>query len=57
MLIAQLSDPHVPRKANSTRVSPTPMPPAFLLHRWKEGTGLVTHFVPIGTFPGPYPFA
>ena len=32
-------------------------PPAFLLHRWKEGTGLVTHFVPIGTFPGPYPFA
>ncbi len=32
-------------------------PPAFLLHHWKEGTGLVTHFVPIGTFPGPYPFA
>lgn len=32
-------------------------PPAFLLHRWKEGTGLVTHFVPIGTFPEPYPFA
>ncbi|MBN9514510.1 MAG: phosphodiesterase [Alphaproteobacteria bacterium] len=32
-------------------------PPAFLLHHWKKGTGLVTHFVPIGTFPGPYPFA
>ena len=32
-------------------------PPAMLLHHWREGTGLVTHFVPIGTFPGPYPFA
>jgi hypothetical protein len=29
----------------------------MLLHHWREGTGLVTHFVPIGTFPGPYPFA
>lgn len=32
-------------------------PPAMLLHHWREGTGLITHFVPIGTFPGPYPFA
>lgn len=32
-------------------------PPAFLLHHWLEGTGLVTHFMPVGTFPGPYPFA
>lgn len=32
-------------------------PPAFLLHHWRPGTGLVSHFVPIGTFPGPYPFA
>jgi len=32
-------------------------PPAMLLHHWQEGTGLVTHFVAIGTFPGPYPFA
>lgn len=32
-------------------------PPAMLLHHWQEGTGLLTHFVPIGTFPGPYPFA
>jgi 3',5'-cyclic AMP phosphodiesterase CpdA len=32
-------------------------PPAMLLHHWREGTGLVTHFVPIGIFPGPYPFA
>ena len=32
-------------------------PPAMLLHHWKKGTGLITHFVPIGTFPGPYPFA
>ncbi len=32
-------------------------PPAFLLHRWAPDTGLVTHFVPIGSFPGPFPFA
>lgn len=32
-------------------------PPAMLLHHWRQGTGLVTHFVPIGNFPGPYPFA
>lgn len=32
-------------------------PPAMLLHHWRDGRGLVTHFVPIGTFPGPYPFA
>ncbi|WP_428663432.1 phosphodiesterase [Reyranella sp.] len=32
-------------------------PPAFLLHHWRPGVGLITHFLPIGTFPGPYPFA
>lgn len=32
-------------------------PPAFLLHHWRPGTGLVTHFMPVGAFPGPYPFA
>jgi 3',5'-cyclic AMP phosphodiesterase CpdA len=32
-------------------------PPALLLHQWQPGTGLITHFVPIGIFPGPYPFA
>lgn len=32
-------------------------PPAFLLHRWTPETGLVTHYVPIGSFPGPLPFA
>jgi 3',5'-cyclic AMP phosphodiesterase CpdA len=32
-------------------------PPALLLHHWQPGTGLITHFVPIGVFPGPYPFA
>jgi 3',5'-cyclic AMP phosphodiesterase CpdA len=32
-------------------------PPAMLLHHWREGAGLITHVVPIGTFPGPYPFA
>jgi 3',5'-cyclic AMP phosphodiesterase CpdA len=34
-------------------------PPAFHLHAWfaDEGLGkLVTHFVPIGDFPGPHPF-
>ncbi|MCB4769374.1 phosphodiesterase [Ancylobacter sp. Lp-2] len=31
-------------------------PPAMLLHRWTPGSGLVTHYVPIGHFPGPYPF-
>jgi Icc protein len=30
-------------------------PPAFLLHHWRPG--LLTHFVPVGAFPGPYPFA
>ncbi|WP_422035473.1 phosphodiesterase [Reyranella sp.] len=32
-------------------------PPAMLLHHWRVGRGLVSHVVPIGTFPGPYPFA
>ncbi|MDF2813672.1 MAG: metallophosphoesterase [Microvirga sp.] len=31
-------------------------PPALLLHRWMPGSGLLTHFVPIGCFPGPLPF-
>ncbi len=32
-------------------------PPAFLLHHWKPDTGLVTHLLPIGKFPGPFDFA
>lgn len=32
-------------------------PPAMLLHHWRPGVGLVTHLLPIGAFPGPYPFA
>ena len=32
-------------------------PPALLLHQWRAGTGLITHLVPIGSFPGPLPFA
>jgi len=32
-------------------------PPGFLLHHWKPGTGLLTHSIPIGAFPGPLPFA
>jgi 3',5'-cyclic AMP phosphodiesterase CpdA len=34
-------------------------PPAFHLHAWRPGEGfgtLVTHWVPIGDFDGPYPF-
>ena len=31
-------------------------PPAFQLHLWREGAGLVTHTVAIGDFAGPYPF-
>ncbi len=34
-------------------------PPAFHLHAWFAGDDfgrLVTHFVPIGEFPGPFPF-
>ncbi|MBS7538296.1 phosphodiesterase [Ancylobacter lacus] len=31
-------------------------PPAFLLHHWRPGAGLVTHLVPIGRFPGPFDF-
>jgi Icc protein len=43
-------------RAPSLRIEP----PAFHLHVWLEGEGeqgqLVTHFVPVGDFPGPYPF-
>ena len=31
-------------------------PPAFHLHMWQQGAGLVTHQVYVGSFPGPYPF-
>ena len=30
-------------------------PPGLLLHRWTPATGIVTHLVPIGAFPGPLP--
>jgi 3',5'-cyclic AMP phosphodiesterase CpdA len=32
-------------------------PAALLLHHWKPDTGLITHHVMIGDYPGPYPFA
>ncbi|HAE50452.1 MAG: phosphodiesterase [Tistrella sp.] len=32
-------------------------PPALLLHHWRPGTGLITHLLPVGIFPGPWPFA
>lgn len=32
-------------------------PPGFLLHHWRPDVGLLTHWLPVGTFPGPYPFA
>jgi 3',5'-cyclic-AMP phosphodiesterase len=34
-------------------------PPAFHLHTWFSGEhfgDLITHHVPIGDFPGPFPF-
>lgn len=31
-------------------------PPAFQLHLWREGVGLVSHTAAIGEFAGPYPF-
>jgi 3',5'-cyclic-AMP phosphodiesterase len=31
-------------------------PPALLLHHWRPDHGLITHLVPIGSFPGPLPF-
>lgn len=31
-------------------------PPGFLLHHWQDGA-LLTHHVPVGRFPGPFPFA
>ncbi|WP_282281106.1 phosphodiesterase [Pseudomonas sp. PS02302] len=31
-------------------------PPAILLHQWTDA-GLITHWYPVGDFPGPYPFA
>ena len=31
-------------------------PPAFLLHVWRPGTGLITHTSYVGEYPGPYPF-
>jgi 3',5'-cyclic AMP phosphodiesterase CpdA len=32
------------------------VPPACLLHHWSEDAGLTTHYSPIGTFSGPFPF-
>ncbi|WP_284945573.1 phosphodiesterase [Acidisoma cladoniae] len=32
-------------------------PPGFLLHHWRPDRGMVTHSIPIGTFPGPFAFA
>jgi 3',5'-cyclic AMP phosphodiesterase CpdA len=31
-------------------------PPAFQLHLWREGAGVVTHTAAIGDYAGPYPF-
>jgi 3',5'-cyclic AMP phosphodiesterase CpdA len=31
-------------------------PPAFQLHAWKKGVGVVSHTAYIGNFAGPYPF-
>ena len=31
-------------------------PPAFLLHQWIAGTGIVTHTAMVDRYPGPFPF-
>jgi 3',5'-cyclic AMP phosphodiesterase CpdA len=31
-------------------------PPAYHLHRWAPGTGIVTHMGYVESFPGPFPF-
>src|SRR5207237_8552051 len=31
-------------------------PPAFQLHAWRHGMGVVSHTAYIGDFAGPYPF-
>jgi Icc protein len=31
-------------------------PPGYQLHVWKPHTGVVSHTVVIGDYPGPYPF-
>ena len=31
-------------------------PPAFQLHAWRAGEGLVSHLVMVDDYPGPYPF-
>lgn len=31
-------------------------PPGFLLHHWRDGH-MLTHAIPVGRFPGPFPFA
>jgi 3',5'-cyclic AMP phosphodiesterase CpdA len=31
-------------------------PPGYQLHRWSPATGLVTHTVALGAYPGPYAF-
>lgn len=31
-------------------------PPGFLLHQWRNDGKMLTHLVPIGDFPGPFPF-
>jgi Icc protein len=31
-------------------------PPAYRLHLWSEATGIVSHTVYVGAYPGPYPF-
>lgn len=50
MLIAL---PLVPKAQLASHVEP----PAFLLHHWRPDAGLATHFLPVGPFPGSYPFA
>ena len=31
-------------------------PPAYMLHMWQPGAGLISHTAYVGAFEGPYPF-
>ncbi|MFM9967019.1 MAG: phosphodiesterase [Burkholderiales bacterium] len=42
--------------ATESRASFVMEPPGFLLHLWSAPDGMVTHYVPVGQFAGPYGF-
>ncbi|RIY00269.1 hypothetical protein D3218_13395 [Aureimonas flava] len=32
-------------------------PPMFLVHHWRQRTGMITHHAQVGDCPGPMPFS